>query len=311
MTQSKSSTALPAHHRARTFFAAVFGTIALSLVFTSLLTVWLQRTLTDTPTYVQTVAPLVKQPAVQDFVSQKAANQLLEAAPTADLAGQLLPPADVAGKTEEQLRAALRPVLVADFKEIVASDEFAELWKNTNESAHSQFTSQVQSGATTMTLDLSPAVTGAIAQLKASKLKVLGDNLEFPAGAGRFEIKNDTIGKIHDYYNWLQKGTITLVVVTIICIGLAVLLSVHHNKTLRRILIGSGSVMLIMAAALQAPQIINLQGADAATFGLAIAVAAVLLHNLQLACLWIGVGCISVAIASKIAERTRAKGARI
>jgi hypothetical protein len=37
----------------------------------SILVVWANRTLTDTATYTQTVAPLVTQPEVQQFVADK------------------------------------------------------------------------------------------------------------------------------------------------------------------------------------------------------------------------------------------------
>jgi len=61
-------------HGVRTFFAGLAGTLAVYLLLTGITSVWLMRTLTDTPTFVQTVAPLATKPAIQKFVAKTVAE---------------------------------------------------------------------------------------------------------------------------------------------------------------------------------------------------------------------------------------------
>jgi hypothetical protein len=308
MTQAKSPT-LPVHHPVRTIFAALFGAIALSLVIATVLIVWLNRTLTDTPTYVQTVAPLVSQPAIQTFVVEKATDQIMKAAPTAELAQRLLPAADIAGKTEDQVRTLVRPALEAELKKTVASAQFAQLWKDTNESAHTQLKKQIESGSGELTLDLSPVVNGAIAQLKATEFGDLADKIEVPQEATKLNLKGGSLDQAHRDYVWLQQTTVALVIITLVSIGLSVWLSVHHQKTLRRILVISAVLTLGLAAIIQAPALVQVDTKDPVMRDAVVALAGVLFHNLQIMSLVIGGVCLVMALLSKIAETALPKRA--
>ena len=86
------------HHYARTFFAAIFGTLALSLVLVSILVVWANSILTNTDSYVAAVGPLITKPIVRDFIAQKASDNLIKQAPTQDLAKMLLGDAEIMGR---------------------------------------------------------------------------------------------------------------------------------------------------------------------------------------------------------------------
>src|SRR5260221_12672135 len=99
-------------HKVRTFFASIFGIIAVGLIMLSMTVVWLNRTLTDTTTFVQTVSPLASKPAIQNFVAQKVSEQLLNSAPTQDLAKMLLPAGQLSGLIpDDHLKMATKPVI--------------------------------------------------------------------------------------------------------------------------------------------------------------------------------------------------------
>src|SRR5262249_20128562 len=86
------------HHFIRTPLASLCGTIALALIFSSILVVWLNRTLTDTTTYVSTVTPLVTKPAVQTFLADTITDQIVKQAPIDDIAHAILPAGQADGK---------------------------------------------------------------------------------------------------------------------------------------------------------------------------------------------------------------------
>jgi hypothetical protein len=292
------------HHPVRTFFAAVFGLIALWLVFASVLLVWLNRTLTDTPTFVQTVVPVLSEPKIQTFITEKATDQLLASVPAPELATRLLPPAEVAGKTPEQLTPLVRPVLGSKIKDFIGSPKFSELWKSTIESTHTKLTAQLRSGQGDMEIDLSPAIAGALEQLKTTELGPMAGQIQIPAEAGKLHIAGGSLDQAYRAYNQLQQSTIIVLAAALLAIALSVWLSVHHNKTLRRILMGSGLMAFGVAAILQAPSIVPIKSDDPVTRDAVIALSAVIFHNLQLACLVMGGVCVVLALGSKIWERT-------
>jgi len=294
-------------NRARTFFAGLFGTIALSLVLFCIIIVWLNRTLTDTNTYVSTVAPLVTKPDIQNFIAAKASETLLKNAPGPDVAVALLTPAQLTGETPQQLQADVAKIVNDSVLQIVSSPQFHTVWQNTNTSAHAQLVSQLNSNSSELSLDLSPLVQDVVAELKTTQLAPISDKIDLPADAGKINLKGGSIAKVHQYYKLFQAATLIIVGATVLSIVLCVILSVQHWRTIRRILVGTGIISLVLAIALQAPSIIKPAGADAATQKAALAFAAALFHNLQQFLLIFGIACIVLAISSKIYSKMRQK----
>ncbi len=302
---STPSSAAPAvNHLVRTFVAAIFGIIAFVFILASILVVWVNRTVLDTPTYVSTVAPAVAQADAQDFVASKAAEQLISNAPTQDIAAILLEPSQIAGKTDEQLKVALEPVVKASVLQVVGSPKFAELWKETHQAAHADFIRQLKAGGSELNLDLSPAVAGVMTQLKETKLAPIVEKLSEKPIEAKLNLKGSTLDQVYVYYRVFTQATLALLLATSVCIVLSVWISVNHAKTLRRIVLGTGVLSLVLAIILQAPQLVGpkLEGTEQKA---AAAIASVLLHNLQMATLVLGLVCIVLAIASKFLLKPR------
>ena len=288
-------------HGIRTFFASIAGIIAVYLIMASITSVWLNRTLTDTPTYVNTVAPLVTNPAIQNFISQKVASQLVNSVPSQDLAIAILPASDLnSSQTPAQLKALLTSTVQSNVLQIVKSPSFATLWRNTNETAHTLLLSQLNSNSNQLTLDLTPTIQGVISELKTTQLSSVADKITLGPNSGRVNIKNSGITQVHKYYKSFQDGTILVVSITIIALILSVWLSVHHSRTLRRILFGVGILALLQALVLSIPRFITLPGIDQASQAAAKAFIEAIVQNLFLASLIIGIVCMVTAIGSKL-----------
>lgn len=300
----------PRPHRVRTALAALCGIIALCLVLFSILVVWLNRTLTNTDTYVATVAPLVDDPAIQSFVAKTAVDTVLKNDLPPEAIAMLVPAADAAGKTPEQLKQAAGDALGKNVLQIMDSEQFQATWRNTNANAHRQLVSQLQSDSGQLSLDLSPVVRDIVAQLKTTQLAPVADQIVLPVDAGKVNLKGGSIEQAHTYYKQFQTGTVVLVVLTIVAIALCVLLSVQHWRTLRRILIGTGIISLVLAVVLQAPSIIKLSGADVVIQRAALAFAGVLFHDLQVFLVIFGLSCFAAAIVSKVYSTMRRHAAK-
>jgi hypothetical protein len=285
------------HHYVRTIFASIFGILALWLVLTSVVVVWLNRTLTDTNIYVKTVAPVVSKPEVQNYFANKLTDQIVDKNPVQDVAAALLPAEQVAGKTPEQLTPAVKAVIADNVKQVLSSTQFKQLWEDTNRSAHQQLLAQLNSGAEEINLDLSPALAGVTEQLKTTQLAPLVDQIDLGKDNAKLNLKGDDIKKVHNSYESFKKATIVLVALGLVMAGLSVAISVHHIKTVRRIAFSTGLGLLVFSLALEVGSLLKFDGGDAA---FASALAKTLLHSLLLLSFTLGLVLTIGSIGSKL-----------
>ena len=296
------------HHHVRTFFAAIFGTLAVSLVLSSLVIVWLNRTLTDTSTYVKTVTPLATKPAIQNLVAQKVSQQIIDNATTSDLASTLLP-AQVSQQAEV-LKPQLQAIIEKNILTVVQSPAFLTLWTNTNQTAHASLIKQLNDNTPGLTINLQPVVDGVLMQLKTTQLAPFVDKLDIKPNAAVITLKNSGIEKAHTYYQDFQKATWFVVFLAAVFSVLTIVISVNHAKTFRRTAIGAGVMALLLGLSITIASKITINsGADVATRQAAVVFASTLLHNLQMSSLLLGITLIVAAVVSKLISKARSKKA--
>lgn len=252
------------HHYIRTIFSSFFGFIALALILLSIVAVWLDRTLTGTDTFVKTTAPLISKPAVQDFIVEQARNSVLNGdnAPINDIAVQLLGTEQVAGKTPEQLKTEVTPVIDTTLKSVISSPAYASLWTENNRAVHNQLISQIESNSPTVNLNFNPLIRGTVDQLNDTKLSFIKDNLDLDDSTGNITFQNQELDAIHKGYAGFKKGVIAVLAAAAVAAVLSVVLSVHHIKTLRRIAMSTGIFSLALAFILSASSFVNVTGTD-------------------------------------------------
>ncbi|MEO6513405.1 MAG: hypothetical protein ABIR37_01820 [Candidatus Saccharimonadales bacterium] len=289
------------HHHVRTVFASLCGTMAVSLLFTSVLLVWLNHTLTNSTTYNSIVGPLAEKPEIQYFVAEQASQQIVKSAPIIETANTLLPPDVIVGKTPEQLQPLVKAKVYTAVLQIVRAPQFANVWKQTNITAHQALVTQLTSSKPqAVTLDLSPIITTVIEQLKQTELAPVASQLTIDPAAAKLDLKGGIIDKAAAYYQLFQKLLIGLIALVVVLLVLAVVASVHHLKTLRRILIVVGVIALLLAVMLEAPSFIYVGGSTPVEQKAVAQIARSLFHDLQLFSLWAGLACIAAALGSKI-----------
>ncbi len=293
-------------HGIRTFFAGLAGTIAVYLLLTSISAIWLNRTLTDTPTFVETVAPLATKPVIQTFVAKTVTDAVLNGTPPEQVAAMLPPAARPAltGLAGVQLRAALEPALEAQVLQIVQTPSFAALWTSTLTTAHQTLISQLRSGnRQSLTLDLTPTVSGVLTQLKATEFGPAVSQASIPADAGEVTIPSKAFANIYSYYRRFETWTIAVAGGAIVMFIAAALLSVNHAKTIRRILVTGGILALLQGCVLALPWIVTIPRVDAATQDAIKAIVEQVVRNLMIISFAVGGACILGAIASSVVSR--------
>lgn len=307
-TPLKQNTSQPKSHKVRTFFAALAGIVSIYLILASITVVWLNQTLTNTTTYVNTVAPLIKKPAIQNFIASKVTTQILNNAPTQQVANALLTPSQLSGNPSiYTLKTELTPIINSNVITIVSSNSFATLWKQTNETAHAALITQLNNDSGQIQLNLSPAINGVINELKASKLSPVANQINISPNTGVLDIKNSGVSKAHHYYKLFNEGTIAIVIAAILSLALAIILSVNHVKTIRRILLGLGILSLLEALIFEIPVILTIGKSDQSTQGAVHAFSGAIFHNIVMANIVLGIICIGAAIGSKIYTNQKSK----
>ncbi len=296
-------------HRVRTFFASVLGAFGVSLLLFSIVLVWLNRTLTDTKTFTSVTAPLVTNADIQNFVAAKVASGIVDKAPRSELAAQLLTPEQSSGKNEQELKALLEPVIKQKVISIIGSASIKAQWTTTIKNAHAQLKEQLASKSPELTLDFSPLLTDVIDQLKANELAPIDEEISLGPDQGKLKLSGGGIEKAHDAYRAFQAGTIAVVIVSLLLIASSVALSVHHSKTLRRLLILVGLGALGLAALIQLPSFVTLSS-DPVDAAAAKAITTALFHDMQVASLVIAAFCLLTAVASKVFDVARSKGSK-
>jgi hypothetical protein len=292
------------HHYLRSFFAGLLGAIALLLVSLSIFVIWANRTLTDTPTFVSTVRPLISQPALDNYIADQVTSQLLTQASVPQLAQSLLTPAQNQG-SPAQVQALVTPVIRSNVVKILSSPGLAEAWEQTNQSVHASLISQLRANQPVISLDLSPLVSAVLSELKQTQLAPIAAQINLQPSSAVVTLKGTELEKIHQAYNILIAAPYVIVFLALLFAGLSILVSVHHNKTLRRMLIDVGLSSFLLALLIQLPVFIKLPSSSPAAQQVALAVVHVLLHGLEVSLIILGTVCILTAIGSKVYERRR------
>lgn len=157
--------------------SAVLITLACVLAPLSVTSVWASTQVSDTEQYVQTVAPLAKDPAVQAAIAEKVSSAVLEYIDVETLTTDLLQTLAQGNNMPPRIATAL-PALAAPISngvesftrtqvsKIVASPQFAVVWAQVNRLAHEQVVTLLegnQGGAVsaqgdTITLNLGPVI---------------------------------------------------------------------------------------------------------------------------------------------------------
>jgi hypothetical protein len=297
------------HHRVRSLLSSFFGAIALSFISLSILVIWLNSTLTNTDQYVKTVGPMAQNLMIQDFIADQATGIFLEGeeAPVGEIADHLLGSSLAEGKTDEELKVQVKPILQEDIKQALASPQFASLWDKNNEDIHSQFVTQLAGDSSTMTLNFHPLIVGAIDILTTTKLNFLKDKIDIKDDVGRVNIPSEQLVAARKFYDY--SGELVIAIVTAAVITLIITLAISENrfKTLRRIVFSAGLSAGLLALSLSLPSVLAGQEARPEQQKFALALVDIFVRDLRTNLIIIASICIGIVVIYKIVELTRAR----
>ncbi|MET0928606.1 MAG: hypothetical protein ABWX74_03760 [Aeromicrobium sp.] len=122
--------------------------IAVLMAPLSVVAIWARSEIGDTDRYVETVAPLASDPAVQDAITARVTDEIFSYVPVEELTSDALaavqspslPPRVSLALTSlaQPITGAVRSFVESKIDGVVRSDAFADAWAEANRSAHAQ-----------------------------------------------------------------------------------------------------------------------------------------------------------------------------
>jgi hypothetical protein len=258
---------LPPHReRWRTVVASILITLACLLAPLSVVSVWAKQTVSNTDRYVETVAPLAHDPAVQAAVTNRITNEIFSRIDVAAIVSEAvsrleqqgLPP-QVAGPLDSlkvPVADGVKGFTHDQIAKIVASPQFAKAWDQANRVAHEQVVNVLsgQQGGVVSAQDGQVVVNLGpfVAQVK-DRLVAEGFGL-----ASRIPQVNTTvtvfqsqqITKLQRGYRLLDTLGVWLPVIAFVLAGAGVYVAKGHRRATLAVGLGVAGTMLLLGTAL-------------------------------------------------------------
>ncbi|MBL3669383.1 hypothetical protein JL475_26045 [Streptomyces sp. M2CJ-2] len=269
------------HRRVRVAGSSILLLLALLLAPLAVVAAWVQDTVSDTDRYVETVAPLASDPAVQEVVINRLTDHVLEnvdvTAVTDSLARTLqdagAPPRVVAGAEAltGPLQNEVRTVVHRTVSRVITGDTFQQAWEDANRRAHTAV-------VTMLTGDSTGAVRaqGDTVQLDVGKVVDQVRERLVDAGFDKAAAIPDTdrtitlfqteqLGKAQDMMRLLDVLGVWLPLLTVVLAALAVWTAPAHRVMLMITATGVGVMMVALLVALAVARRIYLDSVPPAT----------------------------------------------
>lgn len=249
----------PRHHRLRTAGSVAVVTVAAVLALLSVVAVWADSIIGDTDRYVATVAPLARDPDVQNAVTHRVTDVVLDRIDVPSLVGQLssaaaqkgVPPraAGLINQLSGPITSGLQSLVADTVHKVVASTAFATIWTRVNRAAHAavqkaltgQGSGVIVLQGNAVTVDVAPVIARVKAELLASGFALAA---RIPTvHTGFVVVESKEVGHVRTYVRLLQLAGGWLPLVAVLVAAVGVLLAADR----RRALVGAG---LAVAAAM-------------------------------------------------------------
>jgi len=243
----------PRHWRRR--LGALLLVLACAFAPLAVFSIWLHGQVSDTGRYVQTVAPLSENHAIDAAVAAKVTAELFARVDVQALARQALPEQGqfLAGP----LASGLRTFTQQAAERVLASPQFNRLWQTANRTAHRQVLALVkgQSGGFLTSkdgrvlLDLGEITSEIQTQLHNQGM-TLFDGVKVNS---TFELfKSNDVARASKYVRYLDAAAVILPVTVVAAFIHALVLSDDRRRTLLRGGLGLAFAMVVMLALLYA-----------------------------------------------------------
>ena len=261
--------------RPRAAAAAVLLVLACVLAPLSVVSVWADSYMSDTDHYVETVAPLADDPAVQRSVSDAVTVAILEQLDVEQVSEDALNALAAQPRMPERV-AGILPALsvplangVSGFvgdqvATIIRSDQFARVWSEANEVAHEQLVKLLSGNAGGVVTAQDGAVTLQLGPIIAQvKDRLVAEGFGLAANVPEIDrsivlVQSDAVTRAQGLYRLLDALGTWLPLVTVALFAAGVALARRRRRALMLGATGIAVSMLVLGALLAVGRILYL-----------------------------------------------------
>jgi hypothetical protein len=225
------------------------------LAVLSVTSIFVRNILLDTDRYVDTVAPLADDPAIQEAAATRVTDAIMSSIDVTETARNLLPPR--AAIIAPALEQAVRELVARAAGEFFASDAFETLWDEANRSAHTQIGALLTGDGTYVSTDDGrvavdlAAVAGQIRVRLAERGLTIFERVPIDRIAVDLQLfESDALASAQGGVDLLQRLAWFLPVLMLAAFAAAVLLSRDRLRALWRVGIALAVAMAVLMIAI-------------------------------------------------------------
>ncbi len=221
----------PPRHRGRWFASWVLIVVGSLLVPVSVMSIWINRTITDTDRYVETVSPLIRDPAIQQAIERRLENALYERVDLGAEVQKVLP--DQATMLAAPITAGLKNLISEVIGRVVTSERVAKLWDDANRIAQQQVVDvlTVSNGKKgVVEIDLSDTLKEVQSRLADAGVPFV-DNITVPKV--QLEVmQSDTLAQVQTAFGIFDRLVTILPWLTLLILGAGIAVAPDRRKGL-------------------------------------------------------------------------------
>ncbi len=173
------------HYRLRFWLALLLVVVSVIAIIVSCLALWAHRTVYDTDTYVATVAPLIRDPAVQQQLATSITQQAITATDLETRIANVLP--DRAKFLAGPITVQIQGFIQKELQKFLASPRAEQAWIAINRKGHEALINVLSGNSkyvtineNNVTLNLLPLVGVALQEIQARLPDILGSRIQLP-----------------------------------------------------------------------------------------------------------------------------------
>jgi hypothetical protein len=246
-------------HLPRRISAWVLVVLASILIPVSVISVWAIRTVTNTDQYVETMAPLARNPVIVDGLATRATDALFSTHIVQNKITDALPKSakPLVAPIVTQVHSYVYGLAVKVF----SSPKFGKLWDTLNRHSH-QAVINILTGKQTplqknlakggqIALNLSPALNNLISDLDAHGVTLFNPlKAVSTQGVSFTVVSKQQVSKFSGLFNLVVKLKWAVPVIALVLAILAVALALERRKTLLRLAVGVALMSMLVLAGL-------------------------------------------------------------
>jgi hypothetical protein len=240
----------------RRFFAGLLAILAIISIVLAVDAVWVQSTLDDTDTFVDTLAPLPSDDAVAEEVSIKIADGVVENTDLEAKIGEALP--EELAFLATPIAGAVHDLTGAAAKTVIQTDAFGAVWNEANRVTHTAVSAvlngndgALEAEGGTVSINLDTIAAPVVEKLNESGLdltSLVGEDFSL----GSIELyEDDSLAAPQAAAQGIQTAGWLIPLIAILLIAAAIWVATDRRKMVTILGFGTAAGMLVMLVALR------------------------------------------------------------